>query len=85
LAAVTAPSDELLGVSCVPAKKCLTVGVDQNAFRGAGGPLAETAARSPIMEPWSIYPLSPIDCVAETFVRFTQLCSEDAASGSPDC
>jgi hypothetical protein len=33
---------ELFDVSCVSAKNCLAVGQDQNAFKGAGGPLAET-------------------------------------------
>jgi hypothetical protein len=33
---------ELLGVSCVTARNCLAVGVDDNALKGAGGPLAET-------------------------------------------
>jgi hypothetical protein len=31
----------LLGVSCRTAANCLAVGVDQNAFKGVGGPLAE--------------------------------------------
>ena len=25
---------------------------------------SDTASRSPIMAPWSIYPLSPVDCAA---------------------
>ena len=33
---------ELLGVSCVTARNCLAVGIDRDALKGAGGPLAET-------------------------------------------
>jgi hypothetical protein len=37
------PADrELLGVSCVTARNCLAVGIDRDALKGAGGPLAET-------------------------------------------
>ena len=32
---------ELLGVSCVTARNCLAVGIDYNALKGLGGPLAE--------------------------------------------
>ena len=32
---------ELLDVSCQTARNCLAVGIDQNAFKGMGGPLAE--------------------------------------------
>jgi hypothetical protein len=41
--AAAAPSTarELLDVACATAKNCLAVGIDQNAFKGAGGPLAE--------------------------------------------
>jgi hypothetical protein len=37
-----AAARELFGVSCVTAKNCLAVGVDWNALKRAGGPLAET-------------------------------------------
>jgi len=39
--AALAPADELFGVSCLSAKNCVAVGENQNAFGGAGGPLAE--------------------------------------------
>jgi hypothetical protein len=35
------PVEELFGVSCLSATNCVGVGVNQNAFDGAGGPLAE--------------------------------------------
>ena len=41
-AAAPPTAHRLLGVSCASAKQCLAVGQDQNAFKGAGGPLAET-------------------------------------------
>jgi hypothetical protein len=41
-AAAPPAARELLGVSCVTANNCLAVGIDYNAFKKAGGPLAET-------------------------------------------
>jgi hypothetical protein len=40
-AAAPPAARELLGVSCRTAANCLAVGIDQNAFKGMGGPLAE--------------------------------------------
>ena len=40
-AAAPPTARDLLDVSCATAKNCLAVGTDQNAFKGAGGPLAE--------------------------------------------
>ena len=40
-AAAPPTARELLGVSCQTARNCLAVGIDQNAFKGMGGPLAE--------------------------------------------
>jgi hypothetical protein len=40
-AAAPPTARELLGVSCRTAANCVAVGVDQNAFKGMGGPLAE--------------------------------------------
>ncbi|HMD91292.1 MAG TPA: hypothetical protein VKG80_01495 [Trebonia sp.] len=40
-AAAAPAARTLLGVSCRTAANCLAVGVDQNAFKGMGGPLAE--------------------------------------------
>ena len=40
-AAAPPTARELLDVACATAKNCLAVGNDQNAFKGAGGPLAE--------------------------------------------
>src|ERR1700745_2650176 len=38
--AATPPANELFGVSCVSPKNCVAVGLDGNAYRGTGGPLA---------------------------------------------
>ena len=40
-AAAPPAARELFGVSCRTAANCLAVGIDQNAFKGMGGPLAE--------------------------------------------
>jgi len=53
------PSDiarELLGGSCVTARNCLAVGIDRDALKGAGGPLAETwngRARKGCLQAWA--------------------------------
>jgi hypothetical protein len=39
--AATPPANDLFGVSCVSPKNCVAVGLDGNAYRGTGGPLAE--------------------------------------------
>jgi hypothetical protein len=41
-AATLTAARELTGVSCLTARNCLAVGFDRHAFKGAGGPLAET-------------------------------------------
>jgi hypothetical protein len=40
--AAASPARELLAVSCASAKNCLAVGIDGDAFKRAGGPLAES-------------------------------------------
>ncbi|HMD94032.1 MAG TPA: hypothetical protein VKG80_15490 [Trebonia sp.] len=39
--AAAPPANELFGVSCASPKNCVAVGLDGNAYRGTGGPLAE--------------------------------------------
>lgn len=86
----TPPANELFGVSCVSPTNCVAVGLDGNAYRGTGGPLAERwngrtwkIARVPLPAGATSGELSGVSCKSAAACVAVGLYLDGAGAGIP--